>query len=38
MEKILVTFPFNEGRMLQCSIEKKSIIFQEKDAYEIKTT
>ena len=23
MEKALVTFPFNEERMLQCSIEKK---------------
>ena len=38
MEKTLVSFLFNEGHMLQCSIEKKSKIFQEKDASEIKKT
>ena len=27
-----------EGRMLQCSIEKKKKIFQENDASKIKTT
>ena len=35
MEKTLATFPFNNG---QCSTEKKSKIFQKKDASEIKTT
>ena len=38
MEKTLVTFPFNKGHMLQYSIEKKSKMFQEKYASEIKTT
>ena len=31
-----MTFPFNDRRMLQCSIEKRSKIFQEKDESEIK--
>ena len=38
MEKTLATFPFNQGRMLQCNIEKKSKICQEKDVSEIKIT
>ena len=30
MEKTLVKFPFNEGRKLQCSIERKNKVFEKK--------
>ena len=38
MEKALVNFSFNEGRKLQCSIERKNKVFEKKDASEIKKT